>query len=424
MPVIDDQVKSGQTPFLANWPLAYPQALRLLYTSLSAVVLNINIIRRKGVTMHSQMQRLSGLTIALAFLTCLALQPHPALATDQPDEYVPREVIVRLIPPLTGTLDPIIHALTAQFGLRVLERLDMLPIYRLSIVNNLQLTPPVLAGILRTLPNVLYAEPNYIISPLVTPKTLTAARNYIAALLGGAADTHALSDIDVRLKNPDGSFDTAHYSFEFDPVATADETRVWLVRVADITARVQAGRELEELRTQVQTQGEILRGVLQMGTARFGAFMQKSDASMNAIGTVLKKPAREEAAFRNKLEETLNQVDRIRRGAAAFRLTALEGAARVRIAEFLKTDPFFQVRTAYDRSHDGTGLGLSIVKGLVRLHNGEMSLRSKVGEGTTVTVALPLAFTPSQEAATNVATLKPALRPESQDQVHQVKKRA
>jgi two-component system chemotaxis sensor kinase CheA len=168
-----------------------------------------------------------------------------------------------------------------------------------------------------------------LLAPVVTPKTLTATRNHIAALLGGAADTQSLSDIDVRLKNSDGSFDTAHYSFEFEPIAAADEPPVWLVRVTDITARVQANRELEELRIQVQTQGEILRSVLQMGPARFSAFMQKTDASMNAIGTVLKKPAREEAAFRNKLEEILNQVDRVRREAAAFRLTALESAARV-----------------------------------------------------------------------------------------------
>jgi hypothetical protein len=168
-----------------------------------------------------------------------------------------------------------------------------------------------------------------LLAPVVTPKTLTAAKNHVAALLRGAADTHCLGDIDVRLKNSDGSFDAAHYSFEFEPIAAPDEPRVWLVRVTDITARVQASRELEELRIQVQTQGEILRSVLQMGGARFGAFMQKTDASMNAIGTVLKKPAREEAAFRNKLEEILNQVDRVRREAAAFRLTALESSARV-----------------------------------------------------------------------------------------------
>jgi cell cycle sensor histidine kinase DivJ len=53
-------------------------------------------------------------------------------------------------------------------------------------------------------------------------------------------------------------------------------------------------------------------------------------------------------------------------------------------------DPFFQVRTAYDRSHDGTGLGLSIVKGLVELHAGELVIRSRVGAGTSVSVRLPI----------------------------------
>jgi two-component system, cell cycle sensor histidine kinase DivJ len=53
-------------------------------------------------------------------------------------------------------------------------------------------------------------------------------------------------------------------------------------------------------------------------------------------------------------------------------------------------DPFFQVRGSYARSHDGSGLGLSIVKGLARLHGGEVEVRSRVGEGTRVMVRLPL----------------------------------
>jgi cell cycle sensor histidine kinase DivJ len=53
-------------------------------------------------------------------------------------------------------------------------------------------------------------------------------------------------------------------------------------------------------------------------------------------------------------------------------------------------EPFFQARASYDRRHDGTGLGLSIVKGLVRLHGGDINIRSRLGEGTRVTVRLPL----------------------------------
>ncbi len=69
-------------------------------------------------------------------------------------------------------------------------------------------------------------------------------------------------------------------------------------------------------------------------------------------------------------------------------------------------NPFFQVRTAYDRPHDGTGLGLSIVRGLVSLHGGRLEMESRVGMGTRVAVTLPLDCekTPRLEP---VATVEP-----------------
>ncbi|MBX6329289.1 MAG: PAS domain S-box protein [Pseudolabrys sp.] len=53
-------------------------------------------------------------------------------------------------------------------------------------------------------------------------------------------------------------------------------------------------------------------------------------------------------------------------------------------------EAFFQARASYDRRHDGTGLGLSIVKGLLRLHGGDMRIESRLGEGTRVRVTLPI----------------------------------
>ena len=88
-------------------------------------------------------------------------------------------------------------------------------------------------------------------------------------------------------------------------------------------------------------------------------------------------------------------------------------------------DPFFQAGKTYQRRHEGTGLGLSIVKTLVGLHAGELTVQSKIDEGTTVAVALPLAYAPPpREPSSNIATLTPALRSAIQDQAHQVKKSA
>ncbi|HEV7600261.1 MAG TPA: ATP-binding protein [Bradyrhizobium sp.] len=88
-------------------------------------------------------------------------------------------------------------------------------------------------------------------------------------------------------------------------------------------------------------------------------------------------------------------------------------------------DPFFQAGKTYQRRHEGTGLGLSIVKSLVGLHGGEMTVQSRIDEGTTVAVALPLAFTPpAEQPSSNIATLDPGVRSGHQDKTWQVKKSA
>jgi PAS domain S-box-containing protein len=63
------------------------------------------------------------------------------------------------------------------------------------------------------------------------------------------------------------------------------------------------------------------------------------------------------------------------------------GMAEETIAAAL--EPFRQLDGSLARRFEGAGLGLSIAKALAELHGGALSVKSAVGEGTTVTIALP-----------------------------------
>ncbi|MEL7340640.1 MAG: ATP-binding protein, partial [Bacteroidota bacterium] len=56
----------------------------------------------------------------------------------------------------------------------------------------------------------------------------------------------------------------------------------------------------------------------------------------------------------------------------------------------LATTPFEQTQKGMQRGLQGVGIGLAIVKKLVGLMNGELAITSTKGEGTTVTVSLPV----------------------------------
>ncbi|WP_088346595.1 MULTISPECIES: PAS domain-containing sensor histidine kinase [Rhodomicrobium] len=51
--------------------------------------------------------------------------------------------------------------------------------------------------------------------------------------------------------------------------------------------------------------------------------------------------------------------------------------------------PFEQVENQFTKGHRGTGLGLAISRSILELHNGRLEIKSRIGEGTTVTCILP-----------------------------------
>ena len=52
-------------------------------------------------------------------------------------------------------------------------------------------------------------------------------------------------------------------------------------------------------------------------------------------------------------------------------------------------EPFYRVDKARSRAYGGAGLGLALCSEIAEVHRAELSITSKVGKGTTVTVTFP-----------------------------------
>jgi two-component system cell cycle sensor histidine kinase PleC len=60
--------------------------------------------------------------------------------------------------------------------------------------------------------------------------------------------------------------------------------------------------------------------------------------------------------------------------------------------------PFEQVENQFSKSHQGSGLGLAISRALVELHGGSLQIKSREGQGTTVTCTLPIKAATAEDA--------------------------
>src|SRR5262249_49501779 len=63
-------------------------------------------------------------------------------------------------------------------------------------------------------------------------------------------------------------------------------------------------------------------------------------------------------------------------------------------------EPFFTTKTGPDASgQGGTGLGLSVCRDIVEAHHGRLRAESRLGQGTTFTLRLPVCPAPASQVA-------------------------
>ena len=98
----------------------------------------------------------------------------------------------------------------------------------------------------------------------------------------------------------------------------------------------------------------------------FCALLLNAAAAIRREGAIRVRVAREDDWARAEIEDT--------------------GAGMAPEVALRCFEPFFTTRNG-----QGSGLGLSLCRGIVRQHGGDIAVNSKPGEGTTVTVRLPLA---------------------------------
>lgn len=59
--------------------------------------------------------------------------------------------------------------------------------------------------------------------------------------------------------------------------------------------------------------------------------------------------------------------------------------------------PFEQIENQFSKTREGTGLGLALTKSLIELHDGSLEVDSNVGQGTTVSIILPITRKPDTD---------------------------
>jgi two-component system, chemotaxis family, sensor kinase CheA len=172
-----------------------------------------------------------------------------------------------------------------------------------------------------------------LLKEIVPEKTLRTAMDYVALLWGDRVNEklvktiNPLNEVEVHFDNAAGGFDTHFLEFDFNRVKAEGSLSHLLVTVNDVTKRVMLSRELQESQEKAQAQLDLLLRILHVEPDSLTGFLTDADVSLKMVNSILKEPAREESAFRAKIDGIYRQVHAVKGEAAALGLKTVEQRA-------------------------------------------------------------------------------------------------
>jgi two-component system, chemotaxis family, sensor kinase CheA len=183
-----------------------------------------------------------------------------------------------------------------------------------------------------------------LLKDLVTPDTLATAQKYIKLLWGERAqhlikDINPLSQLEIAPDKAQGGKESRFLQFTFNRVVGRQGVKYILCSVTDTTATVMLGRETREEQESPQEANahvEMTIDLMQVDPLQLGAFLATADTGLEIVNTMLRKPARSDAEFREKLDGLTRQFQSLKREASALNIKSI--AARLQHLEELVTE--------------------------------------------------------------------------------------
>ncbi len=172
-----------------------------------------------------------------------------------------------------------------------------------------------------------------VLRDIVPEKTLKTAQEYVELLWGERVNEklvktiNPLNEVEVHFDNPAGGFDTHFLEFDFNRVKSDGQLSHLLVTVNDVTKRVMLARELQESQEKAQAQLDMLMRILHVDPNSLTTFLTDAETSLKMVNTILREPAREEAAFRTKIDSIYRQIHAVKGEASALGLKTVEQRA-------------------------------------------------------------------------------------------------